>query len=447
MKKWNKLIAVTMASLMCLSIMAGCASDEKKTDDVSSSQENSAPATNPNKKSLSGKVVYWAMWNETEPQAEAIKYAIDLFNKDYPDVKVEVQWIGRSNTQTVGPAIQAGEKVDIFDNVPYITDPTIFANIDQLYSETAYGKDALFKDTLIKGAVIGDVMQAEAAGLKDGMYGVPVNPFVGGFFYNKELFAQAGITNTPQTWSEFLEVCQKLKDAGIAPITVDDAYMNLMYSYYMSRLVGQETIMQMVEDPKASAWTDGALMTVLEKMEEFATKGYYSNTIATNKYPAGQQEFALGEAAMYLNATWFPGEVADTAGPDFQWGQFSFPTVDGGKEPITAVVLSPISMCVSAKSDNKEASMELLKYIASVPVQQKLSELGFVPATAGTQWPATIADMGPIADSATEVYAFNANFASDFINGAVAPEFTKVMTGKTTAKAAYDAIIAQASKY
>ena len=35
-----------------------------------------------------------------------------------------------------------------------------------------------------------------------------------GTYYNKDLFAQAGIESEPQTWDEFLEDCKKLKDAG-----------------------------------------------------------------------------------------------------------------------------------------------------------------------------------------------------------------------------------------
>lgn len=43
-----------------------------------------------------------------------------------------------------------------------------------------------------------------------------------GTYYNKELFAQAGIESEPQTWDEFLEDCKKLKDAGIQPIVMGD---------------------------------------------------------------------------------------------------------------------------------------------------------------------------------------------------------------------------------
>ena len=38
--------------------------------------------------------------------------------------------------------------------------------------------------------------------------------------YNKTLFQQAGIDSAPKTWEEFLDVCAKLKEAGIVPLTV-----------------------------------------------------------------------------------------------------------------------------------------------------------------------------------------------------------------------------------
>src|SRR5258708_6108187 len=37
-------------------------------------------------------------------------------------------------------------------------------------------------------------------------------------FYNKKLFAQAGITTLPKTWSDFMALCAKVKAAGLTPI-------------------------------------------------------------------------------------------------------------------------------------------------------------------------------------------------------------------------------------
>ena len=48
-----------------------------------------------------------------------------------------------------------------------------------------------------------------------------------GFLYNKALFRQAGIDSVPTNWTEFLDACQKLLDAGITPMTTDDAYTQI----------------------------------------------------------------------------------------------------------------------------------------------------------------------------------------------------------------------------
>ena len=52
---------------------------------------------------------------------------------------------------------------------------------------------------------------------KDGKtYASPVDAGMVGFWYNKELFAKAGVT-PPKTWPQFLAVIQKLKAANITP--------------------------------------------------------------------------------------------------------------------------------------------------------------------------------------------------------------------------------------
>ena len=49
------------------------------------------------------------------------------------------------------------------------------------------------------------------------------------FFYNKDLFEQAGITETPKTFDELLEDCKILQDADILPITMGGDWPILRY--------------------------------------------------------------------------------------------------------------------------------------------------------------------------------------------------------------------------
>ncbi|MBN2305236.1 MAG: extracellular solute-binding protein, partial [Anaerolineae bacterium] len=55
-------------------------------------------------------------------------------------------------------------------------------------------------------------------------YGAPWTWGAVGIFYNKALFAEAGLDpdNPPATWTDFLAAVQALKDAGITPIALGE---------------------------------------------------------------------------------------------------------------------------------------------------------------------------------------------------------------------------------
>ena len=65
---------------------------------------------------------------------------------------------------------------------------------------------------------------ALATNSRDGkIYASSMEGQVIGYFYNKDLFKQAGITEPAKTWDEFFQQCDKLKAAGITPLSMDTA--------------------------------------------------------------------------------------------------------------------------------------------------------------------------------------------------------------------------------
>jgi len=56
------------------------------------------------------------------------------------------------------------------------------------------------------------------------VYGVPFAYAVWAIFYNKEMFAEHG-WETPRTWDEFFQLCEKIRAQGIAPLTLPGVYM------------------------------------------------------------------------------------------------------------------------------------------------------------------------------------------------------------------------------
>lgn len=63
------------------------------------------------------------------------------------------------------------------------------------------------------------------------------------FWYHKDMFEKAGITETPQTLEDLLDVCKKLKDAGMTPISAGNYDMIMRYPAFKAfRLEGNDFI-------------------------------------------------------------------------------------------------------------------------------------------------------------------------------------------------------------
>ena len=236
----KKILALCLALTMALAVFAGCSGAASSSAPAAGSASGSASTGgSATGKQLSGKVVYWSMYNEGEPEAMAIQKAADMFMEDYPDCEVEIQWIGRSNQDITGPALEGGEQLDILDNFSYDKSTDRYLDITDMMNEPALGQeDMTVAESILPVLNLANAQGQEKAGLEtDKYYGVQMFPWVVGFFYNKDLFQQAGITETPETWTEFMEACQKLKDAGyylIGRITVfNDAHLAADHPEYV----------------------------------------------------------------------------------------------------------------------------------------------------------------------------------------------------------------------
>ena len=77
-------------------------------------------------------------------------------------------------------------------------------------------------------------------------YGVPYSVGVVGFWFNKQLFKQAGIASPPKTWPQFLATVAKLKNAEITPIAIGskDEWPDAFYWDYLATKLCSKSVMQ-----------------------------------------------------------------------------------------------------------------------------------------------------------------------------------------------------------
>jgi multiple sugar transport system substrate-binding protein len=150
--------------------------------------------------------------------ARSIKVVIAEYSKDHTrpfwqsladqyakqsNVKVELQIIDwNSIDQQVSTMIQNNQPPDVLN----------------LNSFSSYAKDGLLyaADDVLSPKTRGDFLEAFARGgeYQGKLYGLPILSSARAFFYNKDLFARAGITGPPKTWDDFVADARKLQGLG-----------------------------------------------------------------------------------------------------------------------------------------------------------------------------------------------------------------------------------------
>ena len=224
MKK--KILATVLSVAMVASMLVGCggstapateapAATEEKTEEAApAATEEAAPAAE-----ASGEVqeITWMFWDDLNATEDLISkgYAevIDRFNKDY-EGQYHVTPITTNLEEyytKLNALVAAGETPDVF-----ICSPGANMNDYALTGVAAKLDDYLadgWKDTFTSDAVFG------GSTYPDGIYAVPLNIAAACVFYNTEMFEAAG-AEVPKTFTELLDACQKLQDAGYTPITI-----------------------------------------------------------------------------------------------------------------------------------------------------------------------------------------------------------------------------------
>ncbi len=338
-------------------------------------------------------VVYWAQWSETETQAEVIKAAIARFEKNHPEYKVQVNWAGREVRDILRTSIDGGQVIDVietgYDSLLNAVPEELLVNITEQVEQTTL--------TQTVSAGMANFAKGFASDGKSWYY-IPSQPFVGCVFYNKAIFREAGIDKLPETWTEFMDACKKIKSAGYSALTTDDAYASLIFSNYLGSYFGAEVYGEMINDPSHENWNSPAIKQMGDDFAEMFGEGYLTPGTGSFVFPAAQnQEFALGSTAMYCNATWLPNEVADITGDDFEWGMMFFPMPDGGSGIQKTYMTGCQFYAVPKTAKEVDGAVLLIEELTSKETQKELLEkCQCIPMVDGLELPASLADAAKI---------------------------------------------------
>jgi raffinose/stachyose/melibiose transport system substrate-binding protein len=368
----------------------------------------------------------------------------DDYMAAHPNVTIEITVLENEAFKTkLTTVMQSGDPPDIFQSWGGGTfNQQVEAGL--LKDITAdLDADPAWKDSFAPGALGVYSYQGKN-------YGVPWDMGMVGFWYNKDLFEQAGIDDPPATWTEFLEDVQALKDAGITPISIGegDKWPGMhFWNYLATRICGQEKFEAAMA--RTGSFTDPCFVEAGVKLQELLALEPFQAGFLGATHDEMQATFGNGKAAMELSGQWAPSTQAANAADQVgvaNLGLFGFPAVEGGAGAGTDVVGGGNGFAFGKNAEPE--AIDFVKYLTSVENQTIIAANGSgIPVVKGSEQGLTDPNMLQVAETFGAAEYFQLYYdqflppaTGSVLNDSVQGLFAETMTPEQVAQAVEDSV-------
>ncbi len=202
------------------------------------------------------------------------------------------------------------------------------------------------------------------------VYFLPQTWYWWGMFYRKSIFEKYDI-EPPETWEEFLAVCETLKSNGVTPITIGTKYRWTAagwFDYLNMRVNGPEFHINLMLGKES--YDDPRVKKAFEYWAELIAKGYFIENPAAYTWQEAIPFMLQEQAAMYLMGQFILDSVPDEYDEDFDF--FRFPIIDpavgiGEDAPTDGYF-------IAANAAHPEEAKKFLAFLGSTESQQFIAE-------------------------------------------------------------------------
>jgi len=240
----------------------------------------------------------------------------------------------------------SGEFVKKFARAGLIKDLTPYVEADKAWSDAFY--PAFLNNSTFDGKT----------------YGIPYRSSALFVLYNKSIFTEKNIA-VPKTYTEFLDVCEKLKQNGITPMAFGNSspwYAAWWIGTLNAVLVDPEVTFKDY-NPNSSEFTNPDYVKAVQYFIDMNEKGNFGPNISSKDYYQVREEFSAGLTGMILDATSQFSIYTDAMGDD--WGFFKFPEIEGAAGDPGYVTGGAEVYCISNTSANPDAAADFIKFMTT----------------------------------------------------------------------------------
>lgn len=297
-------------------------------------------------------------------QQEEISHIIEAFNDSRKDIRVEAEYIPvEQYVTTLKNRSAAGELPDIYMGWPGSSMEWFYRN--QLAMDLS-GEDWVPR--------LEDEARRDAA-YEGTVRMLPMNKTFICIGYNKTLFGRLDC-NPPQNYNDFMEICEKIKEAGILPIALGsrDSSGYIYPSWMMA--VSEIYAYDRDYDQKLYSRTESMgerWKIILSRQLDWLQKGYVAaDHLTLDRMSDSLDLFAEGKAGMFLLGSWeindilkrieaksASGEEGAFPTEQFTMGYFPMPS---SQDDGILLYASGEGLCINQQSAKKEQALEVLRY-------------------------------------------------------------------------------------
>ncbi|MEI8412622.1 MULTISPECIES: N-acetylglucosamine/diacetylchitobiose ABC transporter substrate-binding protein [unclassified Kribbella] len=301
----------------------------------------------------------------------------ELYKKKFPGATVKHAGI-TDITPQLQPRFNGGNPPDVIDNSGASALPaSTLATSGQLADLTPLFDAASIDDSSKKVRDTIEPITLEAAQLSGKPLLLNYVLTVYAIWYNKPLFAKNG-WEPAKTWQEFLDLCEEIKKAGIAPMAHQGKHPYYIGQVMMDMAVkhGGHDVIKAIDELQPNAWKHESVKAAAEAILEIKGKGYFMQGTEGLDHIQSQTAWNQGKAAFIPSGSWLENEQKPVAPKDFETTAAYTPLLDGSKLPVDCTeIAAGEPFIVPEKAKNKAGGLEYMRIMLSKEAAGKFTEL------------------------------------------------------------------------
>jgi multiple sugar transport system substrate-binding protein len=210
---------------------------------------------------------------------------------------------------------------------------------------------------------------------------VPLYGLAYGLFYNKKIFADAGL-QPPQTWPQLLDVARKLTDKNKGQYGLAIEGSSYTEAAHFAFMFGQQQGAQLFNGDKPQ-FDSPQMVAAVKQYVDLIASGLVNPNDAGNVNDVDMDaEFSSGKAAMIMQQNNATATLKSQGMDESQYGVVPIPAIDplpAGGKPI-ATHVAGINIAAFANSKNPDGALQFINFMTSVDEQKVLNaKFGSLP--------------------------------------------------------------------